>query len=54
MRTPPLGVMPKWRWDEIRATELAQAIDRFLEAKQPIKIEWVEEYNELITKERKE
>lgn len=43
----PLGIMPKYIHDEQRREELKQAINRFLEADQPIPIEWIEEYNEL-------
>lgn len=29
---PPLGIMPKWRWLELRAHELSNAITRYVEA----------------------
>ncbi len=45
---PTLGVMPKYLWYEKRAFDLIEAINRRIEAKQPIPIEWIEEYNELI------
>ena len=27
---PPLGVMPRWRWLELRASELTEAIHRYI------------------------
>ena len=29
---PPLGVMPQWRWRELRVHDLVAAISRFTEA----------------------
>lgn len=29
---PPLGIMPKWRWLELRVHELTNAITRYVEA----------------------
>ena len=43
---PPIGIMPRWLWEEKRRDELIKAITRCLEARHPILAEWVEEYNE--------
>ena len=45
---PPLGVMPRFIWDEKRLEDLKGAIGRYLAANKPIHIKWVEEYNELV------
>lgn len=45
---PPLGVMPKYIWDEKRIDELREAIQRYLKGFYSIPIEWVDEYNKLI------
>lgn len=47
---PPLGVKPRFIHDEQRLMELHGAIARYLKHGLPILIEWVEEYNELVTK----
>jgi ribosomal protein S27E len=44
---PPLGIMPRRIHDSIRARELVNAIERYIDACKEIPIEWVEEYNEL-------
>lgn len=43
---PPLGIMPKSIWQEQRRSELAEAIQRRLEAGFEIKKEWIDEWNE--------
>lgn len=45
---PPLGIIPRWRVTEIRIEEINQAINRFIEAKQEIPVEWIKELNELL------
>jgi hypothetical protein len=45
---PPIGIMPRYIWDEIRLRELAAAISRYAAAYRPVPAEWIEEYNELI------
>jgi hypothetical protein len=47
---PPLGVRPRFVVDEDRIREIEAGIGRFLEAKWPIPIEVVNEYNELVDK----
>lgn len=55
---PPLGVKPKWLHqeliDNIRKKELSEAIHRYLGAPQNlcIPVEWVEEYNEIIERQK--
>lgn len=51
MRRPPLGVTPRYLWDEQRRRDLGNAIRRVAEADVPIPQEWVDEYNELFRKE---
>ena len=46
---PPLGVMPKYIWDKKRLSDLASAIQRYIDAEKAIPKEWVGEYNELIS-----
>lgn len=45
---PPLGIMPRYIWDESRLTQLEQAIERRIGKVNTIPIEWIEERNELI------
>lgn len=49
-KIPPLGVRPRFVVDEDRIRELEAGIGRFLEAKWPIPIGVVNEYNELVDK----
>lgn len=49
-KKPPLGIMPKYIWDKKRLSELCEAVSRYWEAGEPIPIEWIEEYNELVGK----
>lgn len=43
---PPLGVMPRYIWNRKRQKELADAMQRYLEAGKSIPREWIDEYNE--------
>lgn len=48
-KKPPLGVKPRWLWDEIRARDIQEAAVRYFNAEHlKIPIEWIEEYNEII------
>jgi hypothetical protein len=49
MNKPPLGVVPKAIWDELRIRELSRAIHEHTQIGnyEPIK-EWVEELQELL------
>lgn len=44
---PPLGVMPRDIWNCKRRTELADAMQRYLEAGKLVPKEWMDEYTEL-------
>lgn len=55
VRRPPLGLTPRWFREEKvtkqRINEIKEALMRYLETKSDcIDIEWVEEYNELVSK----
>jgi hypothetical protein len=49
---PPLGLIPKRFYDQRvkveRFNEVCGAIARYYDARLKIKIEWIEEYNELV------
>lgn len=51
---PPLGIMPKdlyyQRIELQRLADLCATISRYYNAGLPIRMEWVEEYNELVVK----
>ena len=51
---PPLGIIPKdiyyQRVDMQRLADLCAAISRYYNAGLPIRMEWIEEYNELVVK----
>lgn len=47
---PPLGVKPRYLHDSLREVNLFQAIKRYLDADIEIPIEWVQEYNELLSR----
>ena len=49
-KKPPMGIMPRWLWDEKRQEELTAAMCRFFEVGRPVPAEWVDEYNELSEK----
>lgn len=48
MNKPPIGLTPKYVRDELRKTDITNAIERFVTARKPIPIAWVEEWNELM------
>jgi hypothetical protein len=45
---PPLGLMPRKLWLEVRLVKVKEAITRFNEASKEIPLEWIEEYNHLV------
>lgn len=49
MDKPPLGVMPRFLWDERRMVDLTEAIERFTEAGAPVPVEWYYELIEVTT-----
>ncbi len=44
---PPLGVMPRWRWLELRLEAIQEATDRYSEADKQIPLAWIEEEAEI-------
>jgi hypothetical protein len=45
---PPIGVMPRWAWNERRIRDLIDAISRRVDAAcWPIPPEWIEELRDL-------
>jgi hypothetical protein len=48
VRRLPIGVMPKFIWDEQRLKELREAIQRYADAGEYIPLDWVKEYNNLL------
>ena len=50
---PPIGLVPKYIWLAQRKEEIKAAIFRYIEAGEPLKEEWIEEYNEIIELEIK-
>lgn len=47
---PPLGVKPRFVWDAERLQDLKDAMIRALSANWPLEPEWIEEYEELISR----
>ena len=54
IKCPPLGIIPKDIYylnaDKKRLSDLQDVIARYYNADLPINLEWIKEYNELITK----
>lgn len=44
---PPLGVMPEWRWKELRVQELDDALNRYADEMKELPQEWINEKYEL-------
>lgn len=51
-KKPPLGVEPRWAHEAQRINKLTCAIDRYMEEDEPIPVEWIEEYNELVKRKK--
>ena len=49
-KKPPIGIINRKYHDLIRLTNLTDAIKRYFNSMEVLPIEWIEEYNELITK----
>ena len=49
-KVPPLGLIPKFIWEEQRLSELKGALARYLNANYPLPQEFVDEFNELVGK----
>ena len=45
LKKPPIGLMPKYLWDDQRLFDVCAAITRYYQACLEIPIDWVEEYN---------
>ena len=45
---PPLGIEPRFILRDKRIREIRWAITRYMESKQSIPTEWIEEYNQLV------
>lgn len=48
----PVGLRPRWVWEELRYQEVAEAICRYASAGLPVPTEWVEELHELSNRMR--
>jgi hypothetical protein len=42
-KKPPVGIIPEWRHKELRLEEINEGIGRFLEANEPIPVNWIAE-----------
>jgi hypothetical protein len=49
---PPLGIKSRAIHDALRIDEIHAAINRFICADKPIPLEWITEYNELVTRNK--
>lgn len=49
MNKPPIGVIPRELWNERRIEDLKDAIDRHIRENQRIPVEWIREYNDLLS-----
>ena len=45
---PPIGIKPKYIWEQERFDDIFRAISEYYNAGLKIPVEWIEEYNELI------
>lgn len=50
---PPIGLYPRFLYDEKRLDDVTQAILRYIDAHKVVPAEWWEEYNELAEREQK-
>ena len=49
---PPLGIKPRFIWEEERIIEIKSAVFRYTEADRKVPVEWIEEYNDLVSKKK--
>lgn len=49
---PPLGIVPRWLHEENRAKALGAAFGRYSAKNMQIPVEWVHEYNELMSRKK--
>jgi hypothetical protein len=45
MDKPPIGIIPKRLWDELRMANLEAAIYRYFDAGLKVPSEWIDEYD---------
>lgn len=50
IKKPPIGLMPRFVWEERRLVNIVAAMVRYENAGLEIKSEWIEEYEELNAK----
>ena len=43
----PIGLRPRWNWDEQRLQEIAGAMARYSEARVDIPVAWIDELREI-------
>ena len=51
-KKPPLGIMPRYLWEESRIKELIMAIKRYEKENVPVPNEWLIELKDLITRRK--
>ena len=49
IKKPPLGIMPRFLHVEHRLVDIEMAMQRCITARHPIPLEWVVEYNDLLS-----
>lgn len=47
---PPIGVRPRWSWDEERLSEICRAIHHYLGHSREPQREWYEELHEILSR----
>lgn len=47
IKKPPLGIMPHDVWVALRIVDICEAMERYIEAEEPIPISWVNELKSL-------
>ncbi|MEW6060947.1 MAG: hypothetical protein AB1600_03300 [Bacteroidota bacterium] len=50
LKKPPLGLVPRFLRDEERLNEIVEAVTRHLSHPAEIPVEWIAEYNEIVTR----
>jgi len=48
LEKPPIGIMPRHIYNDLRAKEIIRVMGEFMECGEPIKAEWVEELSDLV------
>lgn len=47
LHNSPLGLMPRWRWEELRISQITLAVERFSAVGKSAPDEWISELREL-------